>query len=137
MSATSNFRFILATVLVVLALGILAACGSDSEVPALDSGIDGIVTIGPSCPVVQDSGTPCPDDGFAATIVIEDENGDEIARVDSSQDGRFHIGLLPGIYTLVPQSPNPGAPPVAREQTVEVQRGVDTSVTIQYESGVR
>ncbi len=100
------------------------------------SGIEGAVTIGPICPVERQD-TPCPDEPFQATIVVEAENGDEVARTESGEDGRFRVELAPGAYTLVPQSPNPGAPPQAAEQQVEVRAGAFASVTIEYDSGIR
>ncbi len=108
----------------------------DSLPAVAASGIEGLVTIGPMCPVMQED-TPCPDQPFQATIVIEDEGGDEVATVESAEDGSFRIELAPGSYTLIPQSPNPGAPPHAGEQQVEVEAGAFTEVTIQYDSGIR
>ena len=100
------------------------------------AGIEGLVTIGPMCPVLRVD-TPCPDQPFETTIVVETEDGDEVATVHSGADGRFQITLTPGRYTLVPQSPNPGGPPMAGEQVIEVEVGSFTQVTIQYDSGIR
>ena len=104
--------------------------------PLIESGVRGLVTIGPICPVMQ-KGVPCPDLPFSATIVIEDGAGDEITRVRSGDDGIFEVSLDPGSYVLVPESPNPGAPPTADEQTVEVATDAYTEVLIQYDSGIR
>ena len=104
--------------------------------PLIESGIRGLVTIGPICPVMQE-GVPCPDLPFSATIVVEDGAGSEITRVRSGDDGIFEVSLDPGSYVLVPQSPNPGAPPFASQQAVEVVADAYTEVLIQYDSGIR
>ena len=104
--------------------------------PAKESGIEGVVTIGPMCPVMQ-KGVPCPDLPFSAKIVVEDEDGTEVASVVSGDDGTFQIELGAGAYVLVPQAPNPGAPPFAHELAVEVLEDAFTEVLIQYDSGIR
>lgn len=104
--------------------------------PAKESGIEGVVTIGPMCPVMQ-QGVPCPDLPFSAKIVVEDEDGTEVASVVSGDDGTFQIELGAGVYVLVPQAPNPGAPPFAHELAVEVLEDAFTEVLIQYDSGIR
>jgi hypothetical protein len=113
-----------------------ARCGGDDNPAPVGSGIEGSVTIGPLCPVVRED-TPCPDGPFQAEIVITNASGNKVARAASDEEGRFRVDLPPGTYTLVPQSPNAGAPPQAPEQQVEVAEGAYTQVTVQYDSGIR
>jgi hypothetical protein len=82
----------------------LVAATCNNGTPAVNSGIEGNVTIGPMCPVERID-SPCPDQPYAATIVIKDASGKEVARAHSAGDGRFRVALKPGSYTLVPQSP--------------------------------
>ena len=79
----------LATLLVPLLAFALIAATCDGATTAT-SGIEGNVTIGPMCPVVQ-ADSPCPDQPYAATIVIENTDGTEVGRTQSSDDGRFRI----------------------------------------------
>ncbi len=136
-----NFRpgTSLAAALLTVAL-VALACGGEGDRPEgfpLDSGVQGQVTIGPMCPAVQD-GTPCPDEPYQALIVIIDDQGEEVIAFESRAiDGRFRMNLWPGRYTLLPESPNPGAPPSAGEQQFEVQAGTFTQVAIIYDSGIR
>lgn len=131
---TSKLR-VFSGLLVLAALAI--ACNGGSYSSSNDSsGIEGTVTIGPMCPVVRQD-TPCPDEPYEATVVIEDESGDEVATAQSGEDGRFRVSLAPGTYTLAPQSPNEGAPPFASEQQVEVREGAYTQVSVSYDSGIR
>lgn len=133
----SSWLRVLVLVLAAFAL-IAATCGDgDDDGVLIGTGIEGVVTIGPMCPVVQEN-TPCPDEPFQAEIVIQDaDDGDEVARFETAEDGTFTIGLMPGTYWLLPQWPNDGAPPSAQEQQVEVRTGEYTHVDVQYDSGIR
>jgi len=124
----------------LLALSLLALavapCRSDGSPPHTGSGIEGIVTIGPTCSVERVD-SPCPDRPYQATIVVQDDAGHEVTRASSGKDGRFSIELTPGRYTLVARSPNGVMPPHASDQTVDVLAGAYTAVTIQFDSGIR
>ena len=108
--------------------------GSPKSTPT--SGIAGIVTIGPTCPVARID-TPCPDQPYQAAIVVKDSGGSEVARAQSGADGTFSIALAPGTYMLVPESANPGGLPFAREEQAKARAGAYTSVTIRFDSGIR
>jgi hypothetical protein len=103
-----------------------------------DSGIEGEVSIGPMCPVERPD-RPCPDKPFEASIEIQNQaNPDSQLTVRSGKDGRFRLKLTPGKYKLTPITPNPGAPPHAPPpQSVMVESGKYTHVTIRYDSGIR
>jgi hypothetical protein len=122
--------------LLALAFVLLAATCDNGSTTTVSSGIEGTVTIGPMCPVERPD-SPCPDQPYAATIVIEDSDGEEAAHTESAGDGRFRVALPPGRYTLAPQSPDGAQLPYASEQQVEVRDGAYTSVTVAYDSGIR
>lgn len=118
---------------VVLALA--AACGTDSLLgPDAPQGIDGLVLIGPQCPV-QSEENPCPDLPYEAAIELWNEDGEFVTRIRSGTDGTFRVGLRPGSYRLLPQSGDPF--PVAQEQTVEVVRDEYVDVTVLFDTGIR
>jgi len=98
------------------------------------SGIEGLVTIGPTCPV-ETVTSPCPDKLFQATIIVLDPSGREVAKVQSDAQGKFRVTLSPGTYTLRPEAP--GGLTRAGEQTVTVTSGHFTQVSISYDSGIR
>ncbi len=125
-----------ALILPLLAAFALIAAQCDSNGGPLSSGIEGLVTIGPTCPVERID-TPCPDKPYQATIVVKDEGGNEVARGQSGEDGRFRIELAPGTYTVAPQSSNQGSYPFAKEQQVEVRADIFTQVSVQFDSGIR
>ena len=121
--------------LIVGALLALTACGSDDLLgPDAEQGIEGIVLLGPQCPV-ESLENPCPDLPYRAWINLRRGNGTFVTRIRSGEDGRFRIGLRPGLYLLDPESGNPF--PAAREQEARVEEGVYTSVTVSFDTGIR
>ena len=100
---------------------------------ALDSGITGMVTLGPISPV-QREGEPN-DKPYSATIIIKDHAGAIVTQVQSGADGRFTVNLPPGTYTLEPVNGNPL--PRAGTQDVTIQPHTFAEVTISYDTGIR
>jgi hypothetical protein len=114
--------------LVILVL-VLASCGATPT----DSGINGLVTIGPVSPVER-PGVPN-DAPYQATLVVKDADGHAVASVQSGDDGRFSVNLAPGVYVLEPQSS--GQLPFAESQQVTVEPHRHTEVSVSYDSGIR
>jgi hypothetical protein len=123
------------------------------EVEAKESGVEGQVLIGPSCPVAQ-SGQDCEDLPFQARITVLNPGAKEevVANILTNEDGSFKVILEPGTYTLRPESPDaspetdntdgPSLPaseqyPYAEELSVTVSKGEFSKVTITFDSGVR
>jgi hypothetical protein len=99
-----------------------------------ESGIEGLVTLSPTCPGPQRAGQVC-EQPYQATISVLDQRGNVVTRIRSGADGRFRVVLAPGSYTLRPESP--GALPRAGELAVTVTAGQFTRVDIRYDSGMR
>ncbi len=110
------------------------AAATATLAPSGDSGIEGTVTIGPTCPV-QRIDSPCPDRPYEAIILVLDGDRRQVAEARSGTDGRFRVLVAPGTYTLSPRSR--AAYPHAAEQTVTVADGRITSVQIVFDSGIR
>lgn len=100
-----------------------------------DSGIRGLVLLGPLTPVSEEG---LPDSRpYAATIVVRSaDGGEEITRFRSGTDGRFSVSLSPGEYLL---DPVPGGDPLPRaiRQKVSVEPHRYTVITIEYDTGIR
>ncbi len=101
-----------------------------------ESGIQGEVTVGPTCPV-QMQNSPCPDAPFAATVIVS-KDGTRVATAETGADGKFHISLEPGVYDVTAEPLEEGGiaslkplPPVT------VAEGAYTAVTIPFDSGIR
>jgi hypothetical protein len=102
------------------------------------SGIRGIATAGPTCPVVTDPPDPgCADRSIAgAEILVLAMDGSEVARIVTGADGSFGVELAPGAYRLVPQ-PVEGLMGTAAEQTIRVEAGAPAAIVISYDTGIR
>jgi hypothetical protein len=131
-----------ATVAVLCALGlVLVACGpvqpaSATPTPsptALDSGIRGIVLLGPVCATAGAESSPCLTP-YAAELVITDGAGNVVARVTSSSDGRFQVLLPPGDYVIQPDN-GPDGNPSSSPQNVTVTPDEFEDVEIDYDTG--
>ncbi len=98
-----------------------------------ETGIAGVVTIGPTCPVER-ADSPCPDRPYEARITIW--QGDTlVAETRSGSDGRFTARLAPGEYRVVGESGD--AFPHGSEVTVTVIEGHVATVEIRFDSGIR
>jgi len=119
----------------VIVLFTLAACSKDDLLePGAAQGIEGIVLLGPQCPV-QTLEDPCPDLPYEAWIDVRTADGESVTRIRSGEDGRFRIGLRPGRYVLDPESGDPF--PIASEQEVEVRDGAYSEVVVSFDTGIR
>ena len=112
---------------------VLATCSIYSPTPR-GSGIEGQVFLGPMCPVVQ-QGQECPDQPYQATLTILSQDGAQVVQVQSDEQGRFQVSLVPGAYILHPESPN--GIPFASDQSFVVETGRYTQITVHYDSGIR
>lgn len=110
---------------------------SDMDIiPTLESGVEGIVWIGPTCPVVH-VGTECPDEPYETALAVTDIDGEIVATGKSDADGFFRILLPPGSYILVPETPNRNAPPYVDPLLFNVEPGLFTQLEVLYDSGMR
>ena len=124
------------TAILALIASLLLAC---CQAPSADQTITGIVTAGPVCPVVTDPPDPACDDRpvAGAEIVVQNDSGDEVARVLTGEDGSFSVSVAAGRYELVPQ-PVEGLMGTAAAVEVAVGEGVPAEpVEIIYDTGIR
>jgi len=99
-----------------------------------DSGVEGVVTIGPMCPVMQE-GVPCPDQPYQAELTILTKSGRKVIQFQTAEDGSFRVELTAGEYVLHPESP--GSLPYAEEIPFSVEEHQFTTLEIIYDSGIR
>jgi hypothetical protein len=125
------------TLALLLAIPVLFGCGSEpaAQAPA-DSGVRGLVLLGPNCPVMQE-GVPCPDTAYDGSVRILRAGTDElVATVRSGKDGRFVVRLEPGRYVLEPIAAEGGLP-FGKPLDVTVRAHAFTSVRIRFDTGIR
>jgi hypothetical protein len=131
------YRTILISALIIIIS--LSGCNQANTLtpsPTLTSGIEGSVTEGPMCPGPTRIGNnTCPNQPYQTTITILDTHGKQLAQIKTEDTGYFKFSLAPGTYTLHPE---PGKPfPFAPDQTVIVEDGQYSQVTIIYDTGIR
>ena len=112
----------------------MAACGTQ---PAqAGTGIQGMVQAGPTCPVERIN-SPCPPHPLAATVVVRNASGAEVARFHSGADGRFKVDIAPGTYTVVGLNLGSSMLPRPIPTSVTVTLGSYTTLNVEYDSGIR
>lgn len=123
-----NMKFLVGVLILVL-----ATCSLYNPTPR-GSGLEGQVTIGPVCPVVQQE-QACPDQPYQATLTVNSPTGVMIAQVHSDAQGHFRVPLVPGKYILHPESLDGVA--FAGDQSFTVETSRYTQLTVSYDSGIR
>jgi hypothetical protein len=120
---------------IFLAVLVMAACarGAAGDVPP-DTGIQGKTVIGPQCPV-ETQASPCPDKPFPADIEIVHARK-VVKRVHSGENG-FRVFLASGTYVLRAADTQPGSLPFLKPVSVRVHAHRFTTVTLQFDSGIR
>jgi hypothetical protein len=114
---------------------LLASCGASALLgPDASQGIEGVALLGPQCPV-QTQQDPCPDEPYQAWIDVRFPSGVLVTRTRSGEDGRFRVGLAPGLYVVDPESGSPF--PISGQQSVEVEAGAYTQVVVSFDTGIR
>jgi hypothetical protein len=121
--------------IVALTLTLVGAAACHRSADAPDSGVRGVVLVGPQCPV-EVQGSPCPDTPFEGTVRATTTSGAVAGEADTDDSGRFELDLEPGTYTLAAVVDG-GGPPTAVPQTVDVTEGSFAQVTLEVDSGIR
>lgn len=123
----------------IFAVALQAGCGSSEPAQdggaSGDSGVDGTVTVGPTCPgpsILGDT-RDCSEPLATGLRVVDSSTGVEVAETASDDQGHFRVGLAPGKYTITTVDGSLLATPV--EVTVQSQRYSETDVLV--DSGVR
>ncbi|MBI2758521.1 MAG: hypothetical protein HYX49_07560 [Chloroflexi bacterium] len=113
----------------------VTACSPFLAPTPTDSGVEGNVTIGPLCPVVQVN-NPCPDKPYQATLtILTTTTRRKVIQFKTDANGYFRVALAPGEYILRPESPN--VMPRAAEILFTVTDHQFTRVDVVYDSGIR
>ena len=99
--------------LLTLGAGLLlvVSCGDQRPAAEPDSGVTGIVHLGPQCPV-ESAQDPCDEQAAAGVTVIVSDRipgeaqvaGAEVARTTTAADGSFAVALAPGEYVVTAEA---------------------------------
>jgi len=117
----------------VLAALVLMAASTGHHV---DSGVNGLVTIGPTCPVERPGDPNCRDRPYATTLkIVRARDHAFVKRFSSHADGRFRVHLVPGRYVI--EKAGRGSLPSLAPTPVRIGRHRFTRVDLQFDSGIR
>ena len=112
---------------------------TDGSIAPYQSGVRGVVMLGPTCPVMQNPPQPgCDDRPYATTVAIYRASDQEhaFAQTESTETGEFEVALPPGDYLV---AAGPGNTPLPRctTQQVTVPAYGYVGIAISCDSGIR
>ena len=120
---------------IAIAVPLLLVCGSPGPViQATGGGIEGIAMAGPQCPA-ESVASACPNRPVSVAVTVVDDSGHDVTTFTSGADGRFHVALAPGTYTLVTRRQN--QPQLLRPVMVTVAAGQYTDIKLFLDTGIR
>ena len=126
--------FIFLTIIVLASLGFLISCVNKPE-KILNSGIYGIITIGPITPVEKVGEINYKP--YKTDMIVKSENGlNQVTKFSSGDDGVFKVYLKPGSYTLEQQKTSSPFP-ILKPIKVEIKENQFTEVNISFDTGIR
>jgi len=120
--------------LMALLVGGGVACSSLTPT-ITESGLEGQMWLGPTCPVQKPNDPACDDRPYAGLAQVETLEGMVVAQVQADAEGRFKVGVRPGAYILAGKS----APVYPRGERIGVtvpQSGF-APVTLHFDTGIR
>jgi len=97
------------------------------------NGLYGVVKKGPIRPVCR-VGVPC--DAPVEVILVFSRGGHEVARVRTSEKGRYRVGLEPGFYD-VRSSVRIGIQKLPRPHAIHVRLGHWDRINLFFDTGIR
>ena len=105
----------------------------------LDSGVEGVVTIGPTCPVESLPPDPnCADRSYTTSIQvisIGSPKSSPFATIESDKDGKYKIMLPPGEYALQPVGGS--VMPRCETKNITIEPSKVIEVNLSCDSGIR
>ena len=122
---------------IILVLLVMAACFSSGQTQSgSGTGIEGVITFGPTKAGPIRADTPGSKPLANATFVVENEKGAEVASFTTDDQGRFRVPLAPGHYTVSREGKKRG---IGRfgPFPVDVVAGQMSRVTWECDTGIR
>lgn len=118
---------------------LLVGCADEQPEVAGDSGVEGLVHLGPQCPV-ETEGEPCDDQPAAAVEVTVSEQvagemygaGEPVAQTTTDALGRFRVAVPPGDYVVTAE-----AGMFCEFMDAHVTAGAYVTVDVPCDTGIR
>ena len=112
--------------------------GGGSGILPFDSGVEGVVMLGPTCPVIREGDDSCVDKPYATivqVIAVGSPNSSPFATVESDKQGKYKIMLPPGEYALQPVGGSVMPRCETKEITIEPAKIIE--VNLFCDTGIR
>jgi len=109
-----------------------------SGILPFDSGVEGVITLGPTCPVMRQGDDSCADKPYATNIqviAIGSPNSSPFATVISDKQGKYKIMLPPGEYAL--QAVGGTVMPRCETKDITIEPAKVIEVNLSCDTGIR
>ena len=116
-----------------LVFTVIVFCNSCEEI--VDTGLEGIVYMGPINPVATE-GVPN-DLPFEANFNLYDSEDNFIRSFTSNENGEYRVLLSPGDYIIVPSESAPLINPLQQVKNITVDENAITSMDLYFDTGIR
>jgi hypothetical protein len=103
-----------------------------------DSGVEGVVTIGPTCPVMREGDASCADRPYVTivqVIAVGSPKSSPFTTAKTDAEGRYKIMLPPGNYALQPVGGS--VMPRCETREIAVAPSIITKIDLSCDSGIR
>ena len=122
---------------IILVLLVMSGCFSSGQTQSgSGTGIEGVITFGPTQGGPIRADTPSSKPLANATFVVENEKGAEVASFTTDDQGRFRVPLTPGHYTVSKEGKKHGIGHYGPFD-VDVVAGRMTNVQWECDTGIR
>jgi len=122
---------------IILVLLVMSGCFSSGQIQSgSGTGIEGVITFGPTQGGPVSADTPSSKQLANATFVVENEKGAEVASFITDDQGRFRVPLTPGHYTISKEGKKQG---IGHYGPFDVDVVADRMTKVQWEceTGIR
>lgn len=104
-----------------------------------DSGISGMVLLGPTCPVIKDPpDEECADKPYATALVVTTHDQARVIKEFRSEEtGKFSVQLAPGEYAIRSAAASNILPYCSSSEIIVVYAGQYTETTVFCDTGIR
>jgi len=122
---------------IILVLLVMSGCFSSGQTQSgSGTGIEGVITFGPTQGGPIRADTPSSKPLANATFLVENEKGAEVASFTTDDQGRFRVPLTPGHYTVSKEGKKHGIGHYGPFD-VDVVAGRMTNVQWECDTGIR
>lgn len=101
--------------------------------------INGLVLLGPTCPVVKDPPEDrCADKPYKTSLALTTNDGAQVIKEFSSdENGRFTVNVQPGEYSIRSAAASNIRPYCSSNETMKVDAGLYIETTVYCDTGIR